>query len=59
MSMDETAKLARQMGKCPDMYWYQLNGHSAQENYNKQKHNQANDEKEANILIVKSKVDVK
>lgn len=35
--LDEITTLARQTGKCPDRFWFQLNGKSAQENYVEQK----------------------
>lgn len=37
---------ARQRGKCPDRYYYQLNGKSAQQNYAEQKKKKTNDAKE-------------
>lgn len=39
-------EIARQRGKCPDRYYYQLNGKSAQQNYVEQKKKKINDTKE-------------
>ena len=36
MQPDQSTLLSRQRGTLPDRYWYQLNGKSAQENYNAQ-----------------------
>ena len=33
MKADATTLLSRQRGTLPDMFWYQMNGKSAQENY--------------------------
>lgn len=35
--MDQTTKIARACGKCPDWAWYQLNGKSAEENLAEQR----------------------
>ena len=37
MQADATTLLSRQRGTLPDMFWYQMNGKSAQENYMEQK----------------------
>lgn len=29
--------LARKLGRCPDWYWYQVNGQSAQQNFQEQR----------------------
>ena len=34
--MDKSTEWARKNGMCPDMFYYQLNGKSAVENYNEQ-----------------------
>ena len=36
MIPDQSTLLARQLGMLPDMYWYQLNGKSAEENWREQ-----------------------
>ena len=36
MTPDQSTLLARQLGMLPDMYWYQLNGKSAEENWREQ-----------------------
>ena len=35
--MDESTKLARKMGLCPDVFWYQMNDKSPYENLEEQK----------------------
>lgn len=37
MQPDQSTLLSRQRGTLPDLFWYQLNGRSAQENYIEQK----------------------
>lgn len=37
MQPDQNTLLSRQRGTLPDKFWYQLNGRSAQENYQEQK----------------------
>lgn len=37
MKPDQSTLLSRQRGTLPDRYWNQLNGKSAQENYQEQK----------------------
>lgn len=37
MQPDQNTLLSRQRGTLPDRFWYQLNGGSAQENYQEQK----------------------
>ena len=57
--MDINTKLANQRGQIPDQYWYQLNGKSAQENYNEiilARQRQFEDETE---IIIRSEVKVK
>ena len=49
--MDFSTQLAREMGKLPDIFWYQLNGKSAQENYNDQKNRKHKKEKEEKDFI--------
>ena len=52
-------EIARQRGKCPDRYYYQLNGKSAQENYNEiilERQQQFEDETK---ILIKSEVKVK
>ena len=39
MQPDQSTMLSRQRGTLPDLFWYQLNGRSAQENYIDQKEN--------------------
>lgn len=34
--MDKSTEWARRMGKCPDEYWYQVNGKSPYENLEEQ-----------------------
>ena len=36
MKPDKSTLLSRKMGTLPDQYWYQLNGKSAQENFQEQ-----------------------
>ena len=57
--MDINTKIAYQRGQIPDRYWYQLNGKSAQENYNEiilVRQRQFEDETE---IIIRSEVKVK
>lgn len=54
--MDITTKFAYRQGMLPDRYWYQLNGKSAQENYNDQILMRQDDEEE---VVIKSEVSVK
>lgn len=58
--MDQTTLLARQLGKSPNRFWYQLNGRSAQENYAEQvnKRNQKEDEVSL-AIVIESKVNTK
>ena len=37
MKPDESTILSRKQGKLPDKFWYQLNGKSAQENFEEQR----------------------
>ena len=37
MKPDKTTLLSRECGTLPDKFWYQLNGKSAQENYQEQR----------------------
>ena len=54
MQSDKTALLSRQRGSLPDRYWYQMNGKSAQENYQEQKEKMYSDltEKDDELHIV-------
>lgn len=54
--MNLITKLSYERGTLPDRYWYQLNGRSAQENYNNQILMRQDDEEE---VIIKSEVRVK
>lgn len=39
MKPDQSTLISRQRGTLPDRYWNQLNGKSAQENYQEQREN--------------------
>lgn len=54
--MDLSTKISYERGTLPDRYWYQLNGRSAQENYNDQILIRQDDEEE---VVIKSEVSVK
>lgn len=54
--MDLSTKISYEQGMLPDRYWYQLNGKSAQENYNDQILMRQDDEEE---VIIKSEVSAK
>ena len=61
MKPDKTTLLSRQKGSLPDKFWYQLNGESAQVNYQEQKENMLADltEEENDSLHITSEVTVK
>ena len=61
MQPDQTTLLSRQQGSLPDKYWYQLNGKSAQENFQEQRENIYAElmEEEDDQLIITSEVNVK
>ena len=37
MKPDKSTLMSREQGKCPDRYWYQFDGKSAQEKYAEQR----------------------
>ena len=60
MSLDKATILAREMGRCPDRFWYQLNGRSAQENYAEQVNKRNQKEGEVSFaIVIESKVNTK
>ena len=61
MQPDQTTLLSRQQGSLPDKYWYQLNGKSAQENFQEQRENIYAElmEEDDDELIITSEVNVK
>ncbi len=61
MQPDKTTLLSRKQGTLPDHFWYQLNGKSAQENYQEQKERIYADlaEEDDDELTISSEVIVK
>ena len=60
MQADKTTLLSRQRSTLPDRYWYQLNGKSAQENYQEQKENMIADlDEEDEEIYITSEVKIK
>lgn len=61
MQFDKTTLLSRERGTLPDKFWYQLNGKSAQENYQEQREKIYTDltEDDSDELHITSEVKVK
>lgn len=61
MKPDKTTLLSRERGTLPDKFWYQLNGKSAQENYQEQREKIYTDltEDDSDELHITSEVKVK
>ncbi len=60
MQPDQSTLLSRECGSLPDRYWYQLNGKSAQENYQEQKENMIADlTEEDEEIYITSEVKIK
>lgn len=49
--MDDTTRISRKMGKCPDRFYAQLNGKTAQENYEEQKQQILENTSKTKIII--------